>query len=185
MNMYTGESVWPSSDGVPTPFSCGVGLGRIQRFAGQTRLPYPVLAHIQVCAELIEPQYRVHAFLHDMPEVCCSDVPTPWKTSAAKKYEKKLLRRFYKAYGIKMPDDAAQAAVDHVDAVCLAAEANVLKHSAAKEVWPTFDEKAARLTRKYQKLWLEYMEPSYSGTLFTSLFETYLEQHKNALLIAA
>src|SRR4051812_40894049 len=110
MNMYTGESVWPANDGVPSLISCGVGLGRIMRFAGQTKKCYPVLAHIQVCAELIEPQYAIHALLHDMPEVCCSDVPTPWKTPGAKKNEKKLLRRFYKAYGLKMPDTAAQAA---------------------------------------------------------------------------
>lgn len=185
MNMYTGESVWPTNDGVPSLFSCGVGLGRIMRFAGQTKKCYPVLAHIHACAELVVPEYRIHAFLHDMPEVCHSDVPTPWKYPAAKKSEKKLLRRFYKAHEIKWPDAAAQAAVEHVDAACLAAEANVLGHSAAKEIWPEYDESAAKLTRRYQKNWQQYMEPSYSGALFTMLFNTYLEQHNNASLIAA
>src|SRR4051812_10483059 len=117
MIMYHGESVWPDNDGVPDLFSCGVGLGRIFRFAGQTKKCYSILAHVQVCAELTEPQHRIHALLHDMPEVCHSDVPTPWKTSAAKKSEKKLLRRFYKHHDIKMPDAAAQAAVEHVDAM--------------------------------------------------------------------
>lgn len=186
MIMYNGESVFPDNNGVPQLFSIGVGQGRIVRFCGQTRHMYTVLPHTQTVCELVAPQYRIHALFHDAPEVCHSDVPTPWKYGAAKRSEKKLLKRMYNHYGIKwpIPPDAMQA-VEAADAAALAAEANVLMHAKRKEIWPVYDEHAARQTRRQLKLVPQYLDPSYSGPLFESLFETYYEQYLNARLIAA
>lgn len=185
MIMFNGEAVFPEGDGVPTNFSVGVGLGRIARFAGQTKHWYPVLCHVFVVADIMDPDIAIHGLLHDLPEVCCSDVPTPWKTTAAKKREKVLLKRVYQSIGLKLPDAITQQAIDHADAVALAAEANVLQHSARKEIWPDYDEKCAKLTRRYLKDCQKYIDPSQSGPAFMEAFDRYMEQHSKAALIAA
>lgn len=181
MIMYNGESVYPAGKGVPTVNSLGVGLGRIARFAGQTKLWYPVLAHVVVVAAIMDRELAVHGLLHDAPEVCCSDVPTPWKTVAAKKREKVLLRRIYKAHDLAWPiDPTVQQAVDAADAMALAAEAHVIGHAEAKRFWPTYDEHTAEMTRYMLKDCREMLDAEFAGPYFTGIFGVRCAEHKNA-----
>lgn len=181
MIMYNGESVYPAGKGVPTLNSIGVGLGRIARFAGQTKLWYPVLAHVMTVAAIMDSELAIHGLLHDVPEVCCSDVPTPWKTVAAKKREKVLLRRVYKSLGLAWPiDPTVQQAVDVADAMALAAEAHVIGHAAAKRFWPTYDEHTGYLTEHMLKECGQMLDAEYSGRRFETVFAVRMAQYKKA-----
>lgn len=167
MNTYTGENVWPRNNTAPTIFSIGVGLGRTCRFAGHLKHWYPVLAHTIVVAELMSNSQRIHGLLHDAPEACVGDVPTPWKTQAAKKREHMLLRRIYASLDLDWPrDPMAELAVDVADRTALAAEAHVLGHPAANEYWPTYDERAAELTLEQLEICRDYLEADVSGYVY-------------------
>jgi hypothetical protein len=149
MITYLGESVYPNG-GAPELYSIGVSLGRIPRFGGHTRDVYPVLAHVMGVARYINethPQYALDGLLHDSQECCTMDVPTPWKTQAAKRREGMLQRRIYKSLGLAHPiSEEAQEVVDWADGALLAAEANVIGHPRAKEFWAEYDELAAEIT---------------------------------------
>lgn len=157
MITYTGESVWPKGSehgdtGVPSLYSIGVGLGRMPRFAGQTKILYSVLQHSFVVADLVMPEHRIYALLHDAPEAIVGDVPTAWKTSAAKAHEEDLLKRISESLGIAWPWPR-QAIIDvgYADRLALAAEAHVLGHAEAEKWWPfgSVDLRAYDLTKSY------------------------------------
>lgn len=145
MITYTGQSVWPTGSehdtgGVPLFFDIGVGLGRMPRFAGQVRQFYPVLAHTFTVADLVESDHRAFALLHDAPEAIVGDVPTTWKTDAARAAEADLLERMTRSAGLEWPwPEAAQADVKRADAIVLAAEAHALQHREADIWWPQTD----------------------------------------------
>jgi hypothetical protein len=175
MIVYTGEEVYPKNNGVPSLESIGVALGRIPRFAGHCKLWYPVLCHTMVVADLVAKRYRIHALLHDAPEACVADVPTPWKTAAARKREKMLLKRIYNFYNIPAMSQADEEAVAIADALALGAEAHVLGHPAADEVWPNPSPRAIALTEFYLPHRLTGIEdPEWAAGLFTDAVNTML-----------
>lgn len=145
---HSGAEVWPDNDGVPTLQDIGRGLGRTARFAGQTERLYSVLAHTCVVAELVQPENRIHALLHDAPEAIVGDVPTTWKTDAARAYEHDLTQRIYRSLELAPPTEPALADVARADYLALIAEAHVLGH--ANPGWwdEEPDPKAVRLTER-------------------------------------
>lgn len=143
-----GEEVTPTGVGVPSLHTMGVQMARIIRFAGATRDIWTVLPHSLVVMALMPEEYAIHGLMHDVPEICTGDVPTPWKSKAAESNEAMLLDRIYKHYDIPPLTKEASKAVKEADMKALAAEAHVLGHPAAHAVWPEYDEEAAELVSK-------------------------------------
>lgn len=159
MITFSGKSVWPKvskfydKSQVPTLSDIARGLSRMPRFAGQTASYYTVLAHTLTVADIVEPEYRLYALLHDAPEAIVADVPSPWKTTSAKDREYELLELITRHYADQYeelewpwPQDA-QDAVAQADYHALAAEAHVLGHAEADKHWPIY-----RLSRQQQFL---------------------------------
>jgi hypothetical protein len=145
---HSGAEVWPDNDGVPTLMDIGRGLGRTARFAGQTEHLYTVLAHTFVVAQLVRPENRIHALLHDAPEAIVGDVPTTWKTDGARAHEADLLERIYAANGIDLPRPQARGDIEIADYLALVAEAHVLGHANPGWWSDPPDERAVELTKR-------------------------------------
>lgn len=126
---YTGES--------PTVADIAQGLGRMVRFAGQTRSFWTVLCHVLVGTELVPDEYKIHFLLHDAPECIVSDVVTTWKSGEAKMNEDSLLHLICNDLGVAYPwTRECKEAVLAADLACLAAEAHALGHAQAERWWP-------------------------------------------------
>lgn len=192
-----GRSVWPKDAGreleAPTLYDIGAGLGRIARFAGQIDKFYTVLAHTLTVAALLPDRYAIHGLLHDAPEAMCSDVPTPWKTSAAKEREVDLLYRIYAdpAVNLAWPiSAAAQDAVNKADQLALVAEATVLGYPAPVEKlyskWPDHfspeaNAEAVALTEFHLENVFSMLDHQVAGPIFEEAFEHYKGLYDNAL----
>jgi hypothetical protein len=188
MIIYSGKNVWPLEMNVegntfPDLFSLGVSLGRIPRFTGHTRELYTVLPHALTVAAIMPSSYGILGLLHDAPEACCADVPTPWKTDAAKAREHELYERILEGHGLVWPiPEEAQAAVDIADRKALAAEAHVLGHPAAAEVWPEFDEATAELTRYHLQFIGQMMVPEIAGAIYREAFAAHAKFADQSLI---
>lgn len=158
MITQSGRDVWPEF-GAPSLDDIAIGLGRICRFAGQTKHWYSVLDHTFVVVDLVAPEYRIHALLHDAPEAVVSDVPSTWKSRAAERNEKLLLERIYREHDLAWPSFAARKAVKAADLLALAAEAHVLGHSAAEKYWPTADVDERAIIATKMRLLASYGSP--------------------------
>lgn len=184
MYMFNGELVTPANETAPTIESVGVGLGRIPRFGGQTRDWYPVLAHVLVCGKLSpDPEYTIHLLLHDAPEVCVSDVPTPWKTEAARKRESMILRRIYRTLDLEWPiPDEVEAVVKEIDAKVLAAEAHALGHPVA-HYWPEYDRSAYIETQIQMPNARLFQNPEISQIVYRRAVEAALAKRSDFIVI--
>lgn len=56
-----------------------VALSRHPRYCGQTTRRYTVAMHSVLVADLVEPEHRLHALLHDATEAYVCDLPSPAK----------------------------------------------------------------------------------------------------------
>lgn len=180
MITHSGASVWPDNDGVPTLRDIGRGLGRTARFAGQTEHYYTVLAHTFVVTELVKPENRIHALLHDAPEAIVGDVPTTWKTGAARDLEQQLLERIYLMLGLGAPSKDAQADVVRADHLALVAEAHVLGH--AQPGWwnEDPDPAAVRLTERALVWCPTHIEAETTGSMYAMLITSALRKAEAA-----
>lgn len=180
MITHSGRSVFPDTTAGPSLDDIATGLGRTARFAGQTKRWYPVLAHTIVVARLVRPENRIHALLHDAPEAVVGDVPTTWKTDAAREYEGILLHRIYTELGIDMPDSDATADVDRADHLALVAEAHVLGH--ANPGWwddaPDVD--ATRWTKIEMRFGRQYLRPARAQAVYRWQITAALNERKVA-----
>jgi len=157
MITFDARSVWPidsqhHTGESPTYRDIAVGLARHIRFAGQTQKLYSVLAHSIVCANIDEPEHRIHRLLHDAPEAILGDIVTTWKHDATKNDEDDLLRLIYAELGVDLPSDEALDSVKRADYACLRAEAHALGRAQAEKWWPRaeFDELAEEAYRLTQ-----------------------------------
>jgi hypothetical protein len=173
MIAYHGENVWPDR-GAPTVRSIGIQLGRIPRFCGSTREWYPVLSHVIVVAQLLPAHLRIHGLLHDAPEAILGDVPSTWKTEAARYQESEILDRIYDELGQTHIGFDDASILKQADLCALAAEAHVLGHPAAAEHWPDPDMNAMRLTEKRLALGSSTIDPKISGPLYVECVDTAL-----------
>lgn len=174
MITFGGEYVYPNNDGVPSLNTVGVMLGRICRFNGGCEHWYPVLGHVLVVAQILDDDAALAGLLHDAPEVCCADVPTPWKTQVARNREHRLLERMYGGWGIEWPvSEDVQSKVDQADSDVLAAEAFVLGHPRADEFWTPPDERIMEATRGMLAVCQEFIRPDVAGPIYVEAFEHY------------
>jgi hypothetical protein len=194
MITYGGERVYANDDGVPSLHTIGVSLGRIARFNGHTAEWYPVLPHVLVVASLLPDNAALYGLIHDAPEVCCADVPSPWKTKAAKAREARLLKRMYRAWGLKWPlGERIEAQVAEADMKALTAEFHVLGGATpvqgiAQPRWeaPLFaepDPHAVELTSMYLDLAPNFLRAEVAGPMFEEAFSHYkgiLDERNNA-----
>lgn len=119
-----------------------MGLGRMPRFAGQTREFYSVLCHSIVCGQVARefwPQARMlrrHLLLHDAHESMIGDVPTTWKNGSTRTDESSLDARIAAEHGLEPLSNEDLLLLKRVDAAALAAEAHALGHAEAEKWWP-------------------------------------------------
>lgn len=173
MITYGGERVYPDNDGVPSIHTVGVMLGRICRFNGGCREWYPVLGHVLVVAQILGDHAALAGLIHDAPEVCCADVPTPWKTQVARNREHRLLERMYGGWGLSLPSEAAQSAVDEADGAVLAAEAHVLGHPRADEFWSNPDPEIMAATEAMLSISHTFLRADVAGPVYEEAFSHY------------
>jgi len=173
MITVTGIPVYSDNDNAPSLFDVGTGLSRMFRFAGQTRIPYPVLAHVFTVANIVDNEHKAHALLHDAGEAVVGDQVTPWKNHATKHSEETILKRIYRDLGLGWPiPEAAHWQVLEADRKALRAEAVLLGHAepeneSFKRV--ELDEKAVEYTREHMKIPLtQWLGFGWSGQQFAS-----------------
>jgi len=175
MICYNGEQVWPEDGGYPGLYSIGVALGRIPRFCGHTKEWYPVLGHVLTVAQILPPEASLAGLLHDAPEACMSDVPTPWKTQAARRREDMLLHRIYKGNGLVWPiPHKIQELVDWADHVALTAEAHVLGHPAA-DIFGEPDAEVSKMVAGFLDLSHNFLRAEVAGPIYEEAFSHYLK----------
>lgn len=143
MITHSGQAMYPKGTQQHDPSICpsiadiARGLGRMVRFAGQTRDYYTVLCHTLTVGQITTPEARIYSLLHDAPESIVADVPSTWKTNAAVVRENELMTIICHANGIAWPPPPdLWEKVKQADAAALAAEAHVLGHSQAEKHWP-------------------------------------------------
>lgn len=166
-----GEDVRPDNEGVPSIATMGKQLGRLVRFAGSTRDMWTVLTHSLVVASIMPEKYAIHGLMHDVPEMCTGDVPTPWKTKAAEAREAALLDRIYRHYGIPSVTKEAHLAVKKADVMALHAEAHVLGHPEPTAFSKDYDKETADLVLGMVENVLQFMMmPELAGEIFEEAF---------------
>lgn len=129
---YTGRVLLPTNLGVPSPLDIAVGLGRLPRWAGTTRIwPWCVLHHVVHCDALLKllvsaptRELQLAVLLHDADEVATGDIPTTWKTPEMRAAQAKLRTRVYRRYIGRALTAGEQSIVDRVDHLALVAEAH-------------------------------------------------------------
>jgi hypothetical protein len=110
----------------PTVSEIARGLGKLCRFAGNSRVFWPVLLHSMVVADLVDEEIALYALLHDAAEVVFNDTPTPFKPSFFEAREKAVLRKLYADMGVPEPTEDILARVKVADRAALVAEAHVI-----------------------------------------------------------
>ena len=174
MITYGGERVYPDNDGVPSIHTVGVSLGRICRFNGHCREWYPVLGHVLVVAQILPDEAALAGLIHDAPETCCADVPTPWKTQVARNREHRLLERMYHEWGLEWPiPEEVQEQVDWADSAVLAAEAHVLGHPRADEFWANPDPAIVAATEAMLSVSHTFIRADVAGPMYEEAFSHY------------
>lgn len=192
MITQSGQSIWPKrskfyagDNVVPSIEDIGFGLSRIVRFAGQTKRFYNVLNHTLTVADIVPKEFMMPALLHDAPEAVVSDVPSPWKTQAAKDYEHELLERMTKVHWgeDRWPwSDEERDVIAQADYIALAAEAHVLGHAEAEKWWPwaphshmpMFDLAIALTKQRFATSLLQAADPAYGSLLYLEYVDTAL-----------
>lgn len=99
------------------------GLGNVCRFSGQTRQFYSVAQHSIMVAELVPPEARLAALLHDASEAYIQDVPAPLKALLPEYaiIEQRIEAAIAARFGL--PDDPAiWKAVKHADLLAVSVE---------------------------------------------------------------
>jgi hypothetical protein len=124
----------PQTD-TPSIADISLGLSRMPRFAGQTRVPYTVLDHSLFVLDMVTADapaaftLQLAALLHDAHEAMTGDVPTPFKTAALRDMQDQLDARISELVCVSGWDClfyAYQPLVKKYDTCALLAEALVI-----------------------------------------------------------
>lgn len=136
MITFSGVRIEPSSrfpqyNGTPTLVDIALGLGRMPRFAGQTRRWWTGIHHALVCCKLahndLKPSRDMFlCLMHDAHEIVTCDLPFAWKPQEMSEWQEELDERIFKFFGV-WPISPEQAAyVKKIDTRALRAEAMVI-----------------------------------------------------------
>lgn len=137
MITFCGVRIEPSNkfngqyNGTPTLVDIVLGLGRMPRYAGQTRRWWTGLHHSLVCCAIahhdLKPSREMFlCLMHDAHECVTGDVPAFFKPVEMSVWQDEIDERIYKGLGI-WPITPQQAAyVKYVDTRALRAEAAII-----------------------------------------------------------
>lgn len=80
-------------------------LSHTARFAGHLPEFYSVAQHSVIMAEMVEPEFKLEALLHDASEAYLGDMPSPFKKMMPeyKMIENRLMEVIAKKYGFNFP----------------------------------------------------------------------------------
>lgn len=96
-------------------------LSQIIRFTGHAKAPYTVAQHSLIVAELVPPEHRLWALVHDASEAYLGDVSSPLKSLLPdyREIEDRFQRIIAGRFGLPWP---IPEAVKHADRVALMVE---------------------------------------------------------------
>jgi len=145
---HTGKAfdlVNPSPDAVDLR-DIAHALGHICRFTGHTRLPYSVAHHSLLVADLVEPEHRLQALLHDAHEAYVGDLSTPlkWLLPDFRMVEARVWRAVAAAFDI---DPELHPSVKAADRTMLMTERRDLLAPCGQAWAPEFESVAPRPER--------------------------------------
>lgn len=132
MLTQSGILVMPGGTTSPSLQDIAIGLGRMPRFAGQTRGWWSVLHHSFVVELIVRnglegfgrpPLWnavRLSALLHDAHEAVTGDVPTTWKTADLRHHQRDLDIRIADRFHSRIGD--ADGMIRFADRIALLAE---------------------------------------------------------------
>lgn len=176
MITVSGISVYPD-EGCPSLYDIGWGLARLGRFANMCEKWYSVLAHTYTVAALVEPEFRIHALLHDAAEAILGDQVATWKNKDTERDERDILYRIYKENNIGYGTDYVfiQKVVLKADLAARVAEARLLGHASPELVKAPddLDESMLEEAMDYTALHLENFTPNESILHTAALAQRY------------
>lgn len=123
-------------------------LSRVQRWNGDTIVPWTVLQHTLAGLALIPDIEVVPAtywMLHDSEESLTGDVPKPFKTAEQVTFGDAIRNQILKSMGLPAPDPGALARIQVMDERLAAAEAQVLCPLKIRQAFPLYDEEAFKV----------------------------------------
>jgi len=120
--------VMPDNDKCPAIEDVAVGLGRVPRFAGQTKRWWPVLLHSLIVYEMVadsthSKHTRLRALWHDAHEAVTEDIPSTWKTTEIKVVQDGIDKRLWKMLGLPEYLQWEYDLIHDADQIALHAEA--------------------------------------------------------------
>lgn len=111
-----------------------LGLARINRFNGQTRVPYSVAQHSVNVSYLVPKNQALAALWHDAAEAFTGDVTTPMKQMLGPVY-KELEGRIEQAVFGRLNVNPYHISIKNADLIMLATERELLFERDTGEVW--------------------------------------------------
>lgn len=128
MISYSGAEVYPGKPFYLPLYDIGWSLARSGRFGNHTEVWYSVLPHTYTVAELVRPEYRVHALLHDAAEAIIGDRVKTWKDEATEALELEAITQIYEGLGLEWNPREWGEEVLAADLTARAAEAEMCGH---------------------------------------------------------
>ena len=111
-----------------------LGLARINRFNGQTRVPYNVAQHCINVSYLVPKNQALAALWHDAAEAFTGDITTPMKQMLGTAY-KDLEGRIEQAVFGRLNVNPYHISIKNADLIMLATERELLFERDTGEVW--------------------------------------------------
>lgn len=111
-----------------------LGLARINRFNGQTRVPYNVAQHCINVSYLVPKNRALAALWHDAAEAFTGDITTPMKQMLGTAY-KDLEGRIEQAVFGRLNVNPYHISIKNADLIMLATERELLFERDTGEVW--------------------------------------------------
>jgi hypothetical protein len=126
--------------------------GKVCRYAGRAAF-YSVLLHLFVCADLVEPKYRLWALTHDLGEYYTGDLNSNWKSSEFRHAEDRLLDGIHRDLKIPRMNRKAHRVVKHADVRSRFGEIWTVGDPALRKTHPVRDREAEKLTLHYARMY--------------------------------
>jgi len=158
---YSGQYITRDT-GFLTLEDIAVGLGRVCRYGGGSRVFWSSLQHSFVVAALLPSELAAHGLLHDMTDVLFGDIPKPFKLPETYALQRYLHDRLLPGLGLGLTplseDDRER--VKEADIRAFVGEKNILAPPGLR--LGVSDTEAEKLTQVYLDAygWADLLEPN-------------------------